>query len=155
MKKFLFVITFLFSVVSLHAVSTHLVLELKSGEKYLFLIKENSAMVFSERSVVIEGKSDCSYLVENVKGYHFISDEVTATESFTNRDVFITQTDDKTFLISNIDRSSVVYVVDLSGVVLSSVQADENGVASVTLPQSKGLYIIKVGNNKSFKVLRK
>lgn len=155
MKKFLFVIIFLFSVVSLHAVSTHLVLELKSGEKYLFLIKENSAMVFSERSVVIEGKSDCSYLVENVKGYHFISDEVTATESFTNSDIFITQTDDKTFLISNIDGSSVVYVVDLSGVVLSSVPADENGVASVTLPQSKGLYIIKVGNNKSFKVLRK
>lgn len=155
MKKFLFVITFLFSVVSLHAVSTHLVLELKSGEKYLFLIKENPAMVFSERSVVIEGKSDCSYLVENVKGYHFISDEVTATESFTNSDIFITQTDDKTFLISNIDGSSVVYVVDLSGVVLSSVPADENGVASVTLPQSKGLYIIKVGNNKSFKVLRK
>ncbi|MBR2262139.1 MAG: DUF1442 domain-containing protein [Paludibacteraceae bacterium] len=155
MKKFLFVITFLFSVVSLHAVSTHLVLELKSGEKYLFLIKENSAMVFSERSVVIEGKSDCSYLVENVKGYHFISDEVTATESFTNSDIFITQTDDKTFLISNIEGSSVVYVVDLSGVVLSSVPTDENGVASVTLPQSKGLYIIKVGNNKSFKVLRK
>lgn len=155
MKKFLFVITFLFSVVSLHAVSTHLVLELKSGEKYLFLIKENSAMVFSERSVVIEGKSDCSYLVENVKGYHFISDEVTATESFTNSDIFITQTDDKTFLISNIEGSSVVYVVDLSGVVLSSVPTDENGVASITLPQSKGLYIIKVGNNKSFKVLRK
>lgn len=154
MKKFLFVITFLFSVVSLHAVSTHLVLELKSGEKYLFLIKENSNMVFSERSVVIEGKSDCSYLVENVKGYHFISDEVTATESFTNSDIFITQTDDKTFLISNIEGSSVVYVVNLSGVVLSSVQADENGVANVTLPSSKGIYIIKTGD-KSFKILRK
>lgn len=146
--------TLLLGLMSLNAAATHLTVELKVGNKYSFLLADKPVITFAGGDLVVNGDAETSYSIDGVKNFHFTEGDASGVESLSAGDIRIISLDDATIQVQNLDKSSVVTLVNVSGVVFSSVKADAEGSATVSLPQAKGVYILSVGT-KSFKIIRK
>ena len=146
--------TLLLGLMSINAAATHLTVELKAGNKYSFLLADKPVITFSNGDLVVNGDAETSYSIDGVKNFHFTEGDASGVESLSVGDIRIVSLDNATIQVQNLEKSSVVTLVNVSGVVLSSVKADAEGSAIVSLPQAKGVYILSVGS-KSFKIIRK
>lgn len=146
--------TLLLGLMSINAAATHLTVELKAGNKYSFLLADKPVITFSNGDLVVNGDAETSYSIDGVKNFHFTEGDASGVESLSVGDIRIVSLDNATIQVQNLEKSSVVTLVNVSGVVLSSVKADAEGYATVSLPQAKGVYVLSVGA-KSFKIIRK
>ena len=146
--------TLLLGLMSLNAAATHLTVELKAGNKYSFLLADKPVITFAGGALVVNGDAETSYSIEGVKNFHFTEGDASGVETLSSGDIRILSLDDATIQVQNLEQKSLVTLVNVSGVVFSSVSADAEGSATVSLPQAKGVYILTAGG-KSFKVIKK
>lgn len=144
----------LLGMMQVNAEASHLTVELKAGNKYSFLLKEKPVVTFSSGNLVVNGNSETSYAIEGVKNFHFTEGEVTSAQALSSGEIRIISLDNTTISVENLEKESVVTLVNVSGIVISSKKADSEGTAIVTLPQAKGVYILTVAE-KSFKIIKK
>ncbi len=139
---------------SINAAPTHLTVELKKGSKYSFLLSDKPVITFESAVLVVNGNEETSYSIEGVKNFHFTEGDQSKAETLSAGDISVVCLDNSTIKILNLEKSSKVMVVNASGVVMSSVAADGEGEATVSLPQAKGVYVVSVAG-KAFKVIKK
>lgn len=139
---------------SINAAPTHLTVELKEGSKYSFLLSDKPVITFESAALVVNGNEETSYSIEGVKNFHFTEGDQSKAETLSAGDISVVCLDNSTIKILNLEKSSKVMVVNASGVVMSSVAADGEGEATVSLPQAKGVYVVSVAG-KAFKVIKK
>lgn len=155
MKKFFSaLVALLLGIMTLNAAATHLTVELKAGNKYNFLLADKPVITFSNGELVVNGNAETSYSIDGVKNFHFTEGENTAAETISAGDIRIVSIDNATIQVQNLDASSLVTLVNVYGQVLTSVNADSEGVATVKLPEAKGVYVLTAAK-KSLKVIRK
>lgn len=138
---------------SVSAEATHLVVKLKSGNTYNFLLADKPVMTFESEELVVNGDSETSYSIKNVEKFYFMN-ELTKVEQLSSEEIRIVSLDDATIQLQNLDKQAVVTLVNVSGMVISSSKANEDGTVTVSLPTAKGVYILSVAG-KSFKIIRK
>lgn len=138
----------------LNAEPTHLTVELKAGDKYSFLLADKPVVTFKSGDLVVNGDSETSYSIEGVKNFHFTEGEASGLETLSSGDIRISSLDGSTIQVQNIGKESIVTLVNVSGVLVSSAQSDSEGSATISLPQSKGVYILSVAG-KSLKIIKK
>lgn len=136
------------------AAPTHLTVELKVGSKYSFLLADKPVVTFSSGDLVVNGESETSYSIEGVKNFHFTEGDLSASENLPKEAIRIISLDDATIKMENIGKEMIVTLVNVSGALISSSKSDSEGTATVSLPQSKGVYILSVAG-KSFKIIKK
>ncbi len=143
MKKFFStLIALLLGIMALNAAVTHLTVELKAGNKYNFLLADKPVITFSNGELVVNGNAETSYSIDGVKNFHFTEGENTAAETISAGDIRIVSIDNATIQVQNLEASSLVTLVNIYGQVLTSVNADSEGVATVKLPETKGVYVL-------------
>lgn len=150
------IITLCFLGVSMlaNAEITHVTVELKEGGKYSFLLAEKPVITFKGADLVVNDNAATSYALSDVKNYHFTESDETKVEAVANAEIRIVNLNEQTIEVQNSEASVKVNLIAANSAVLSTTTTDANGKATINLPQTKGVYIVTVGN-KSFKVIRK
>ncbi|MBO4529961.1 MAG: hypothetical protein IK017_10675 [Paludibacteraceae bacterium] len=132
---------------------THLTVELTSDSTYDFLLTEKPVLTFESGNLVVNGDSETSYSIEGVKNFHF-THRITGNKDIRNDEIRFILLDEATIQVQNIESESKVMLLGVMGTLISSVSVDSDGTATVSLPATKGVYILSVAG-KSIKIIRK
>ena len=153
-KRFLSVFAFLFWTLCANATAQYMTVELKSGDKFSFLLEDNPVVTFKKGDLVVNGNAETSYAIAGVKNFHFTEGDVTGTSNYTADMVCIENVDNNTLQIKNAPASAKIILFNISGIALLTTTADSTGTATISLPEQKGVYVLAVGK-QSFKLIRK
>lgn len=152
-QKFLTTILFLFTLNNIYSVEDrYMVIEMKSGDHYSFLLADNPVITYEKSSLVINDNAKTSYSIEGIKEYRFSSPS--DVKGIYVNAFNIVSIDDETIEVRNAKPSEFVAITAVSGAHLVDVKTDASGNATIKLPASKGVYLLCVGS-RSFKIIRK
>lgn len=151
-RKLMLAVACLFSGASAFA-ATHLIVDLRSGESYEFLLKEKPVITYESGDLVVNGNAATSYAIAKVKNYHF-EDLGAGVPSVEVSHLRIVPLDENTLQVENAPQGVDVVLNSMAGALQAQTKVDTDGVATVTLPQAKGIYLLSVGK-QTFKVIRK
>ena len=132
----------------------YMIVEQKSGEKFSFLLKDNPVITYEDGALVVNGSATTSYALEGLRNYHFSEDGEAGVERLSANVVRVYSLDDNTIGVENAPNGSKISLVNINGFVVFSSKAAPSGVATVSLPKEKGVYVLSVGD-QSFKIIRK
>ncbi|MCQ2200294.1 MAG: hypothetical protein MJZ19_11340 [Paludibacteraceae bacterium] len=124
---------------------------LKDGDEILFRVILADYRVLRTVMYFNPNEPCGAYSVSNV-----ISMKVSRPTGIDNAeasDVRVVTLDNSTVQVQNAEPNAKVDLCNVCGMHLTSVMADEDGKATVTLPNVSGVYVVSVGEN-SFKVVR-
>lgn len=136
------------------AAATHMIVELKSGSKFSFLLKENPVITFSDEEFIVNENESTSYAIDEVKLYYFSEGNETATTLEKAQNLLMVSVGENTVEISNAAAKAHIQLTKANGQILSTTIADEAGAATLQLPKEKGIVILSAGK-QSFKIIRK
>lgn len=136
---------------SINAAISHLVVEQKSGEKYVFLLNDKPVISFAGSDLVVNGNKETSYTISSIKNYHF--EENLSNQEQMAQSIQIATNEDGQIEVSNMEEGTDVVLLSSTGAVLSKTKANTNGAAYISLPLQNGVYIISAGK-KSFKIVK-
>lgn len=135
----------------------YMTVELKSSEKYSFLLADKPVVTFQNGDLVVNGSAETSYAISGVKDYHFTEKDETEATGETLKSVetgCVIFENNGVVFIQKANPSADVLLFNVNGVVLSKTSVDNNGNAELKLPDFAGVYVLSVGN-QSFKLIRK
>lgn len=136
----------------------YMTIEQKNGESLSFLLADNPEITYSEdKQLVVNGNAETSFVLSDVKNYHFTENDETSKTNVRNTTsvgLRIISMGNQTIRIENAPTSAIVRIADMNGISWKSTTVDNTGTATISLPQSQGVYMLSVGN-QSIKVIRK
>lgn len=135
----------------------YMTVELKSSEKYSFLLADKPVVTFQNGDLVVNGSAETSYAISGVKDYHFTEKDETEATGETLKSVetgCVIFENNGVVFIQKANPFADVLLFNVNGVVLSKTSVDNNGNAELKLPNFAGVYVLSVGN-QSFKLIRK
>lgn len=135
----------------------YMTVELKSSEKYSFLLADKPVVTFQNGDLVVNGSAETSYAISGVKDYHFTEKDETEATGETLKSVetgCVIFENNGVVFVQKANPSADVLLFNVNGVVLSKTSVDNNGNAELKLPNFAGVYVLSVGN-QSFKLIRK
>lgn len=133
-------------------------IELKDHTTYSYVLEDSPKLQYRNDSLIVEGSVSTSYSFSDVSKYYFAAipmpccnvgvPEVEANE------VRVTYLDNKNVLIEGLSESAQVGLFTVLGELIKQTNSSENGVVQLSLPDIKGVYIVKV-NDQSIKLIKK
>ncbi len=150
--KFLSTISFLCMSFVAFATEEYMLVEMKTGEQYSFLLADRPVLTYENASLVINSDSKTSYAIEGIKEYRFVSN--TSIDDISASALKIITIDDETIEVQNAKSSEKVVLMSVKGETEFCSKTDVEGKVIVKMPVNKGVYVLSVGN-QSFKVIRK
>ncbi len=124
---------------------------LSGGDEILFRVISADARVLRNVMYFNPNESCGAYSVSNLVSMKI--SQLTGLDNAESSDVRVVSLDNATVQVQNADANAKVVLYNVCGMCLATVTADEDGMATVSLPQSSGVYVISVVGN-SFKVVR-
>lgn len=131
-----------------------LTIETLSGKKYSFSITDNPMISIRKGCLTVESSSDRSYMVENVKGYHFYENMSSIPELLSDAIRIISSNRHSDIQLTGVPPSSEIAISSMNGMMRDSIHSDNQGNAWICDRFSAGTYLITVGN-KSFQLIKK
>ena len=135
----------------------YMTVELKSSEKYSFLLADKPVVTFQNGDLVVNGSAETSYAISGVKDYHFTEKDETEATGETLKSVetgCVIFENNGVVFIQKANPSADVLLFNVNGVVLSKTSVDNNGNAELKLPDFACVYVLSIAN-QSFKLIRK
>lgn len=135
----------------------YMTVELKSSEKYSFLLADKPVVTFQNGDLVVNGSAETSYAISGVKDYHFTEKDETEATGETLKSVetgCVIFENNGVVFVQKANPSADVLLFNVNGVVLSKTSVDNNGNAELKLPDFAGVYVLSIAN-QSFKLIRK
>jgi hypothetical protein len=133
-------------------------IELKNHTTYSYVLEDSPELRYRNDSLFVKGSVSLSYSFSDVSKYYFARipmpcgnegvPEVQANE------VRVTYLDNKNVLIEGLSESAQVGLFTVLGELIKQTNSSENGVVQLSLPDIKGVYIVKV-NDQSIKLIKK
>lgn len=155
-RKIIFLLSALMLPLLLQAEESTLVVELSNGNKSYFKLQEKPIVRMSDGRVYVESnRVETSFLISNVAKF-FFSSEGTAVDDIARDDFLFTQSGDNQYTISNIQEREQIIVSDSAGRLYNrciSVSGNEVLISLEGCP--KGIYVIKVGNKQTIKIIKR
>lgn len=140
---------------------THMTVELNSGSKINFLLDDNPVITLEKvkygihvSQMVINGDAATTYAIDDVKYYYFTKSDNTSAESKNATNNILVSLLESSVIVQNAKAGDKITLVNIKGEVLSTVNADLEGCATISLPKTLGVYVVMIGT-QSFKVIRK
>lgn len=153
-KRILVAGLFLGGVLCANATVRYMTVEHKSGKKCSFLLDDNPVVTYSDGNLVVNGSATTSYAISDVKDFHFTVGDESGVKNIESDLLRIINVDDKTIRIENAPVNIEVMMMNINGILVCTTLTDSNGIAVLTLPEHKGLYVLSVGM-QSIKLIRK
>ncbi|MCQ2262593.1 MAG: hypothetical protein MJZ42_05500 [Bacteroidales bacterium] len=136
------------------AAANYMTVELKGAKKFSFKLSDKPVVTYENGDLVVNGNASTSYAISGVKNFHFTEGDETAVEN-TNADMLrIVSSEDNTISVENAPTGAKVVLVNAGGATVATTTADQIGAATISLPSTKGVYVLMVGK-QSIKLIRK
>ena len=155
MKKFFCNVGLFLFFFSSHSFATDLntvVIETKKEKTYRISTGEAPRFFFNNNRLELKGDVETSFDMSEIKSIYFASSGVTSTHSI-EENLSVIYQDGNSVRIEGIEDGTEVILYSSEGKVLKQVKA-EYGSIVISLPDFKGLYLLKV-ENQGYKFLRK
>ena len=135
--------------------SSTLVLKLSDGKIETFNLQEKPVITMpGEKLKIITSFLETTYERKNVLKLYF--DVGTDVDALAQDALFFTQMTDGKLVVTNIKENNRIIVSDLSGHLYSNCVVRNNNEATVCLESCpKGVYLIKIDNLKTIKIIKK
>ncbi len=153
-NKFISAVFMLCFSCGVYAEKNCMTIEMKTGTKYNFLLDSNPVITYSYGDLVVNDGEYSTYEISRVRNYYFTETNPSATSSVSASGTGIVTVNGETVEVRNADVKEKVVLSTVAGAVLAESFADYNGFASIALPNSKGVYLLTIGEN-TIKVIRK
>lgn len=159
-RKICFFILFLFCFLRLNAVPSNkysLVVNLKDGTTQTFVLSSRPFVLLEGNQFVIsQAESNIEFSISNVVDFSFADIEV-AVHSIYDAGMTVSYTDNNHLLIYGVKDGIEIGVTNLEGKrIPCSISNLEGNVLSVSLVSlQQGVYIVSIGKNHNFKIVKK
>lgn len=144
----------MFGSMSTFAECQYLTVEKKSGDKINFLLSDNPVITYDRTCLIINGAQSTSYYLNDVKKYYFSEKNLSRVYDEKSNIFCSVSMDENTIRVQNAPVGIMVNLYNINGVVVATSIVDYEGIASLTLPDQKGAYVLSL-DNQSFKLIRK
>lgn len=131
-----------------------LVFDFYDGTQTEFMLSEKPSVIFEEGKVSVEaGTTITSYDMARVSGYHF-SDIPTVIKGSEKKTLSLHFTDNANITIDGTTAKSAS-LYDMSGKLLTTQGVKGGSITLSVADAAKGVYIVKLSDGQSFKLLKK
>lgn len=137
-----------------NAAVNYMTVELKTGDKFSFLLKAKPVITYGGGNMEINDGSTTNYALNSVKNYHFTESDESGVDNMGADILRIVSIDENTIGVENAQAGAGVTLLTAGGTIVSTTTTDQAGTATITLPSAQGVYVLSVGK-QSFKLIRK
>lgn len=134
---------------------TILSVELNNGSSYSFQLDEKSEIALNEDKLVVNEEDNTSFEIDDVKDFIFSDSDVDKDQLLNESNTLkvVTLADDLIH-IEGLNCNADVDLMSLNRGLISSINANDDGVVGIVLPETNDTYVISDGQH-SVKVIRK
>ena len=141
------------SMVPTFAETTHVTVDLTDGTKFSYLLSESPKISYQADSFIVSGTARTAFEFSKVDSYHFTDGSLSDVAVLGSNEIRITYSDNSHVKVEGLQPKSAVVLYSVGGSAIQKVNASEDGVAEMELPQAKGVYILKTGS-QSVKLIK-
>ena len=141
------------SMVPAFAETTHVTVDLTDGTKFSYLLSESPKISYQADSFIVSGTARTAFEFSKVDSYHFTDGSLSDVAVLGSNEIRITYSDNSHVKVEGLQPKSAVVLYSVGGSAIQKVNASEDGVAEMELPQAKGVYILKT-NSQTVKLLK-
>ena len=131
------------SATPIFAESSYVTVNLTDGSKYSFLLSSSPKISYSGDSLKVDGSANTTFQLSKVDSYNFTESDLTDVSVLGSNEVRFTYSDNSHVKAEGLQPNSPVVLYSVGGAAIQKVNATEDGVAEMELPQAKGVYILK------------
>ena len=135
------------------AATTHVTVDLTDGSKFSYLLSESPKISYKADSFIVSGPARAAFELSKVDSYHFTDGIVSDAAVVGNNEIRIIYSDNSHVKAEGLQPNSSVVLYSVAGATIQQVNATEDGVAELALPQAKGVYILKT-NSQTVKLVK-
>ena len=136
------------------AETTHVTVDLTDGTKFSYLLSESPKISYQADSFIVSGTARTAFELSKVDSYHFSDGSLSDAAVVESNEIRITYSDNSHVKAEGLQPKSDVVLYSIGGSAIQKVNATEEGVAELELPQAKGVYILKTGS-QNVKLIKK
>ena len=142
------------SIAPVFAETTHVTIDLTDGTKFSYLLAESPKISYSTDSLIVSGPARAAFELSKVDSYHFTDGSLSDVAVLGSNEVRFTYSDNSHVKAEGLQPNSPVVLYPVGGAAIQQVNASEEGMAELELPQAKGVYILKTGS-QNVKLIKK
>lgn len=135
------------------AEASYVTVNLADGSKYSYLLSETPKISYSADSLLVKGSVSAGFEIKKVDSYNFTESDLSKTPVWKSNESRIVYLDNSQVKAEGVQPNSVVALYTSAGVAIQQTKANDEGVATLDLPQTKGVYILKT-NSQSVKLVK-
>ena len=135
------------------AATTHVTVDLTDGSKFSYLLSESPKISYKADSFIVSGPARAAFELSKVDSYHFTDGSLSDATVVGSNEIRITYSDNSHVKAEGLQPNSSVVLYSVAGATIQQVNATEDGVAELALPQAKGVYILKT-NSQTVKLVK-
>ena len=128
------------------AETTHVTVDLTDGTQFSYLLSESPKISYKADSLIVSGPARAAFELSKVDSYHFTDGTVSDAAVVESNEIRITYSDNSHVKVEGLQPKSPVVLYSVGGAAIQQVNASEEGMAELELPQAKGVYILKTGS---------
>jgi hypothetical protein len=136
------------------AETTHVTVDLTDGTQVSYLLSESPKISYKADSFIVSGPARAAFELSKVDSYHFTDGTVSDAAVVESNEIRITYSDNSHVKAEGLQPKSAVALYSVGGAAIQKVNATEEGVAKLELPQAKGIYILKT-DSQNVKLIKK
>lgn len=135
------------------AETTHVTVDLTDGTKFSYLLSESPKISYQADSFIVSGSARTAFELSEVDSYHFTDGSLSNVAVLGSNEIRITYSDNSHVKAEGLQPKSAVVLYSVAGAAIQQVNASEEGMAELELPQAKGVYILKT-DSQNFKLIK-
>ena len=135
------------------AETTHVTVDLTDGTKFSYLLSESPKISYQADSFIVSGTARTAFELSKVDSYHFTDGSLSDVAVLGSNEVRFTYSDNSHVKVEGLQPKSPVVLYSVGGAAIQQVNASEEGMAELELPQAKGVYILKT-NSQTVKLVK-
>lgn len=153
-KKGLLFVTVMGLCGAVFADPAYVTIELKDLTKKSFVLADSPVFQYRNDSLVVNGSASTSYQFEKVARYYFSdAGETSGIQAVAENEVRVTYLDNQHIQVEGLVANSQVGLFSILGQSIEQKVSKEGEVVRFTLPNAKGVYILKV-DGQSIKLIK-
>ncbi|MBS7364414.1 MAG: hypothetical protein KIH03_11465 [Paludibacteraceae bacterium] len=136
------------------AETTHVTVDLTDGTKVSYLLSESPKISYKADSLIVSGSARTAFELSKVDSYHFTDGSLSDVAVLGSNEIRITYSNNSHVKAEGLQPKSAVVLYSVGGAAIQQVNASEEGMAELELPQAKGVYILKT-DSQNVKLIKK
>ena len=123
--------------------NAYVTIQKNDGTKSSFLLSAVPKITHTADSLKVEGDANASFLLSDVDFFNFTESDLTSVPTLKGDELRVVYLDNQHVRIEGFASDTPLLLCSVSGAVLSQKNASAGGFAEFSLPQTKGVYILK------------